>query len=328
MSEIARSAGNEFVYGGHVAALVLPSMILAFALVNGDPLNLPLLAIAYLIPLIVYSFNYYAELEGDRPVMPERSAYLEKRARRYPYLISFYAGLLSALIVLYAQRLPELGVMVGALVVAGILYTAGLKRLTRHIPAFKTTYVAAEWAAAATLLYPVYAGRGLETAPVAFFGFVFIKVAVNSVFYDLKDIGTDGRDGLKTVPVVLGRERTIRWLYLLSLLAPVPLLAGVLAGDLPGAALILAGFTGYDFYYLRRAQLASHGGMTSGYYALADYEFPLWPLAAAVGLALLEGFGPVPLAALVVLINVPVLFEWRHEIKKPELKEPQPDAGP
>ncbi len=129
-----------------------------------------------------------------------------------------------------------------------------------------------------------------------------LRYLVNAVFYDLKDIRSDGEEGLKTIPVVLGWNRAIRLLYLFNMITPVPLIIGVLAGELPGSALVLIVFTIYDFYYLRHAELSGEAGMTLKDYAIADYEFILWPWAVGLGLVLIDRFGPLPTAALLVLI--------------------------
>jgi 4-hydroxybenzoate polyprenyltransferase len=281
---------------------VLVSLVLTFGLLRNDPFNLPLLAISYLIPLIIYSYNYYEEMDRDRLTKPDRTAYLEKRVKIYPFLISGYVASLATLMVLYGGQMWTLYVVVGILVAAGILYTVYLKRLTRYVTGFKTYFVTAEWALATVFLYTQYMERRPEGFPLAIFGFVFLKILVNAVFYDLKDIRSDGREGLKTIPVVLGWDGAIRLLYLFNLASAAMPVIGVLTGELPGSALVLIVFTMYDFYYLIHAERSGEEGMAPKDYAIADYEFILWPWAVGIGLVLLDWFGPLPTAAIVMLI--------------------------
>lgn len=302
MTRITKAAFDEFAHGGHVAALVLSSMVLTLGLFHRDPLNLPVLAIAYLIPLIIYSYNYYAEMERDRLTMPDRAAYLEKKARIYPFLISGYVALLAALIVLYDKHLFRLVAIVGVLLAAGILYTLSLKRLTRYVTGFKSYFVAGEWAIAIVLLHGMYANDAPGAFPLAIFCFILLRLLINVIFFDLKDIRSDGGEGLRTIPVVLGWKGTIRLLHLLNLLSPVPLVVGVLAGEQPGIALALVIFTMYGFRYLRHAELSEETGMTSSDYAIADFEFILWPVAAGIGVLAQDWLGPVPAAALAMLV--------------------------
>jgi hypothetical protein len=76
----------------------------------------------------------------------------------------------------------------------------------------------------------------------------------------------------------------------------------MLTGELPRIALVLIVFTMYDFYYLRHAELAGEQGMTPKDYAIADYEFLLWPWAVITGVMLLDRFGPLLPATLSLLI--------------------------
>ena len=308
---VIKAAIDEFVHGGHVVAMVLPSMVLTLGLVRNEPLNLPLLAIAYLITLVVYTYNYYEELDRDRLSMPERAAYHKKKARAYPWLIGGYVALLSALAILYDRRLPELCITAGIVLTAGILYTAYLKRITKVVPGFKCYYVTGVWVLAVVLLYGIYTDRGPGTVLPALFCFLFAKLLVNTIFYDLRDIRSDGREGLKTVPVVLGRDRTIPLLYLLSLVPPVFLLIAVLTGEARGVALVLLSFTIYEFYYISIARASGEGAANRKDYALADYEFLLWPVAVWACGELLVRFGPyLTTAAVILFMACAICLAW------------------
>lgn len=322
---IAKATFDEFAHGGHVAALILASLVLTFGLLRGTPLNPTVLAIAYLIPLIIYAYNYYEELDRDRLTNPDRTAYLEKRVKIYPFLISGYVATLATLVVLYEGQLSMLYAIVGILLTAGILYTAGLKGLTRYVPGFKSYFVTAEWALAAVVLCVLVTENLPEKFPLFTFLFVFGRILVNAIYFDLKDVRSDGSGGLQTVPVFLGQGRTIRLLYLFNLLTPVPLFLGVLTGELPGVALVLVVFTFYGFHYLRLAELAGEEGLAQKDYAIADYEFFLWPPAAGIGLVLLDWFGPFTLAAIVALIVVLAagkLFAGRAAGRNPPAESP------
>ena len=60
-------------------------------------------------------------------------------------------------------------------------------------------------------------------------------------------------------------------------------------------------------------------------YAIADYEFFLWPWAVGIGLVLLDWFGPLTLAAIVVLIVIIAagkLFAGRAAGRDPPAESP------
>jgi 4-hydroxybenzoate polyprenyltransferase len=317
--------GGHGGHGGHVAALMLASLVFTFGLLRGTPLNPAVLAIAYLIPLIIYAYNYYEELNGDRLTNPDWTSYLDKRVKIYPFLISGYVATLATLVILYNGQLSMLYAIVGILLVVGVLYTTGLKGLTRYVPGFKSYFVTAEWALAATILCTLVAENLPEKFPLFTFVFVFCRILVNAIYFDLKDVRSDVGEGLQTVPVVLGRRRTIRLLYLFNLLSPVPLFLGVLTSELPGVALVLVVFTFFCFYYLRQAETAGEEEMVRKDYAIADYEIFLWPWAAGIGLVLLDWLGPYPLAAIVTLISMLAavrLFTGRAAGKNPHAGSP------
>ncbi len=193
------------------------------------------------------------------------------------------------------------------------------------MPGFKSYFVTAEWALAAVILCALVTENMPERFPLFTFVFVFCRILVNAIFFDLRDVRSDGREGLQTIPVVLGRVSTIRLLYLFNLLSPVPLFLGVLTGELPGVALVLVVFTFYGFLYLRLAELAGEAGMAQKDYAIADYEFFLWPWAAGIGLLLLDRFGPLTLAAIVALIVILAagkLFAGRAASRNPPAESP------
>jgi hypothetical protein len=135
-------------------------------------------------------------------------------------------------------------------------------------------------------------------------------VLINTVFLDLKDIRSDAREGLKTIPVVLGWDGTIRCLYLLSLISMAAVLGGILTGGMPGIALVLLVFTAYEFHYLGRAEALGESSMTYTNYVVADYEFMTWPLVVFAGLALFRCSGFFLPAALTMLIMAYVAKEW------------------
>jgi len=314
-NRLLKALHEEFLHGGHVTALMAPAVILAFGTMKNDPVNLPFLAICYLIPLIVYSFDYYREMDGDRLTNPQRSAYLARKKKLYPLLMGTYATLLIALIVLCEKQLLLLGLIIGILVAGGVIYPLFMKRLTRHIPGFKTFYVSGEWALATALMYVLYSGKG----PEAFSPLIFFVSLANSlgstVFYDLKDIRSDSQEGLKTIPAVLGWDRTMKLLYGLDVLSMALLLAGIWTGELGSIALVLLAFLPISLHYLRKAALSGENGLVMTDYVFLDCQFLLWPVVLAASTLLVGLAGPVPLAVLLVLVATYAMEDLFHFVR-------------
>ena len=121
------------------------------------------------------------------------------------------------------------------------------------------------------------------------FFFIFLRGIINVTFFDIKDMESDGAQGLKTLPVILGKRSTLKFLHGLNLFSFLPLLAGVYIGIIPPFALSLFAFYFYDDYYLDKAEVVNNKGLRMISYTLADAEFILWPLVLLVGRALFLG---------------------------------------
>jgi len=95
------------------------------------------LLIAYLVPLVVYSYNYYEELEKDMATNPERAGHLSKKIKLYPVLFGVYMSLLLLLLLLYANYVFTIFILI--LLSCGILYTIVSKTLQSRSPALKAS---------------------------------------------------------------------------------------------------------------------------------------------------------------------------------------------
>lgn len=307
---------EEIIHGGHLAGSASASIVLTFGLINGNPLNLPLLAIIYMISLVVYSYGYYSDMDSNFMDL-ERAVYLKQKAKTYPYIMAGYVALLAALIIIFEKNI-QLAIIIMILLAAGIVYTAGLKRLTKYIPGFRSIYVAAEWSLASALFYALYCEKSLFDISWPILGFVFLKFLINVIFSDMKDIKSDILAGFKTIPIVFGRKGTVKFLYLLNLISLLPIILGIYMGLLSNFALILVFFVIYDFYYLYKAD-KSRGALDSKYYVLADFEITCWPVVVIISILLLDVISPLEYAALVMLLvlalvfirSMPTLRKWK-----------------
>ncbi len=277
---------NEFIYGGYLTSLGSPILVLCAAMLlnTWQGLAMPgmaaILGIAYLIPLVVYSFNFYMEQEKDHVTNPERARLAARKAVAYPLMIVLY-GLLMGAALLYTNL--SLAVFTAALVLSGILYTPVFKSMTRRIPGFKSVYTSLIWACDGAFLLPFYDPAYLRPAIIFIFLFMFVKSLINTAFFDLKDVEADKAEGLKTIPAVLGKDKALRLLRALNLIAFIPLLAGVFTGALPAFALALLALFAYTRTYLKKAERSGGTELRHMSYTLAEAEIILWPLLLAAG---------------------------------------------
>jgi 4-hydroxybenzoate polyprenyltransferase len=278
---------NEFVYGGYLTSLGCPAFVLCVSILLNTAIDWTVLLIAYLTPLIIYSYNYYGELEHDVATNPERAVHLRKKASLYPYIIGSYLALLALLLYLYASYVMIIFVLI--LVFCGIFYTVLLKDITKVIPGFKGVYIAFIWALAGTFFFNIHYAISFNLFHILIFLFIFLKGMINVTFFDIKDIEGDRERGLKTIPVMWGKERTLNYLHLLNVFAFIPLLAGIFLNVIPVYALSLTVFFFYDLYYLKKADTANGKNLRMISYMMADAEFILWPVMLMIAGALYYG---------------------------------------
>ena len=277
---------DEIVYGGYLAALCSPSFVFSVSILSNIKVNLPILAIAYLIPLIVYSYDYYHDINKDMATNFERATQFNKKAKIYPFIMASYVILLLLLLILFSNYKLILFILTTVLV--GMLYTFGFKSFTKKIPGFKNVYTALTWAIAGTFFIPLYYSMDLNITFMLIFLFIFLKCLPNIIFFDIKDIEGDKKEGLKTVPVLIGKENALNLLRGMNIIAFLPLFAGVYFHLIPAFTMVMLVFLAYSFHYMKKTSKASADEISAISQTLADAEFILWPLVLFAASSILK----------------------------------------
>ncbi|HML05060.1 MAG TPA: UbiA family prenyltransferase [Methanobacterium sp.] len=267
---------NEFKYGGYLSAVGAPSLVATVSLIMGVSTNVPMLVLSYLVPLIIYSFDYYKDLDKDMATNLERSSHLKKKSRIYPYILGSYVFTLSILLIKYANFSMIIFILVLAL--GGILYSTAFKKITKKIPIFKNVYTVISWALFTTFFIPLYYSLNISIGYFLIFLFIFLKGMVNVIFFDLKDIRSDKIDKLKTLPVIIGKNNAINILYILNFIAFFPIIIGVYLQKISLLSIILIIFYFYGFYYIFKSKFANYKLIRTNLTSLVDIEYVLWPL--------------------------------------------------
>jgi 4-hydroxybenzoate polyprenyltransferase len=134
---------------------------------------------------------------------------------------------------------------------------AGFSRL-KEVLVLKNVVVAATLAGTPTLLVALGASGGeARTALAAAGAFLFGRWWINSLVFDLRDEAGDRANGIRTVPVVLGRTRTLRLLRAANALLGAAALAAPLLLPLRPAFALLAWSSVYAGVYLRALRAGS-----------------------------------------------------------------------
>jgi len=274
--KIFKKIGDEFVYGGHLLSVGASSIILTIIEIFNLKINWILLVIGYLMSQIVYSFDHLQGAQKDIFSNPQRTNHIIKNIKKQKIILIVYFLLLF--IFLFFISNIKIFIIVTCITVLGLFYSICLKKLTQKLPGFKNFFVALVWALSPVLIIDVFYHLGLVfIAPfLLIFLFIFLRWLLNTTFFDIKDIATDQKENLKTLPVVWGEKKLLTFLQLLNFFSFLPLIVGIIWGVLPAFCLGLLIFYFYSLYYLfktKRAKTYLH--LIS--YVMVDGEYLFWP---------------------------------------------------
>lgn len=276
IKKILNSIWNEFVYGGHLLSFGASGILWSSAIIFGQAPSMPLLLSGYAISQIVYGYNHFEEAEKDASTNPERVNHIKKiRKHIFPFLVFYF--LLFVISLLYLKNLEAILVSLFILI-GGIFFTGIFKSFTKQIIGFKTFYTSFFWAFLTILAYSYY---HIQNNLLIFllFSFVFLRWLLNTAFFDIKDVDSDKKEGLKTFPIILGKKKILIHLHLLNALSFSPIITGAYYGILPLSTLSLCLFYFYSFYYLKKAKEENIRKLS---YVMVDGEYLLWPVVLSL----------------------------------------------
>lgn len=270
-----KSMAIEFIYGGHLLSLGASAIVLTVIILLGIPINWIPVFIAYFISQIVYTYDHYRDILSDSLSNPERSEYLLRRKRIIEISLLLYA-FIFLLLILYTNLASIILSLV--IVIGGILYTSYFKKhITRRFAGFKNIYTSFFWAIL-IFLVPFFYGEPLSLFYILFGIFVFFRLFVNTVYFDIKDIESDSQDKLKTFATLFGERGTLIFLQVLNILSLIPLVWGIANGYIPGAAYSLALLVVYSFLYLTVSLRLNIKQLRVLSYVVVDGEYIFWPI--------------------------------------------------
>jgi 4-hydroxybenzoate polyprenyltransferase len=272
---------NEFIYGGHLQSLGASSVVYITSVFLDIELKWSSLVAAYLIFYPLYLYNRWKEIEIDYFTNPARTEHLKKYIHIMPIL---FWSVVAAIIIFLAYFGNFRSFIFGTiLLVLGLLYTTVFKNVTRKIILFKNIYVAAFFTFL-VLFTPVYhsvpiSGRTFVAVLVLML-FVFLKSFMMQIFLDLKDVKCDRKQGLKTLGVMIGEEKTFRILPLISILvtAPILLIFSLYNHLFSDLILLLLLTIPFDLYSFKLAQDKNYIG-----YILESGKFLFWAILIFLG---------------------------------------------
>ena len=269
---VLKFARDEFIYGGHLLALGAASVVFTSAILLNVPITWDFLLVVYLIFYIIYFYNRFRETENDFLTNPERTQYFEKYIKYVPFVVSCSILVIVGILFHFGSFL---NLVFGLLVLlSGLFYSLFLKKITGKIVGFKSFYVSFVWALLVIFLISYYSFP-LDMAVVFIFIFIFLRLLVNTIFFDIKDIESDKKNVLKTIPILLGKRKVLNYLHIINIISFVPIIVGIHKDFLPVFCLPFIFLSFYSFYYLRKAENKKIN-IRSLSYIMVDGEYLFW----------------------------------------------------
>lgn len=281
VEQVLGFAWKEFVYGSHIFAFGAVSVVLMSAISLNIPVTWDFLLIVYLIFYSIYLYDHFSGAKkNDYLTNLERVQYLKDK-RRIPLVVSV-SILISILILFYFSNFSSL--FFGLIILFfGLLYNCCFKKITKKIIAFKNFFVSFVWTFLVVFLMWHYSCP-LTLGLFLLASFIFLKLLIIQIFFDIRDIRSDREEKLLTLPIIFGKDRVLKILKLASILPIMIIFFCFYFNILPNFLFLLFLIIPFSFYYLGKHQCL---GSKRCPYFLAASEPILWLFLVSFGKFLL-----------------------------------------
>lgn len=257
--EKLRSLLLKLAYSNLWIALSAGGQVYVNCWLLGQPVSGQAMLLATLGIYWVYTFAkaVHFDPEADATNDPQRTEFL--KAHRPILVGSGLVGLLLGSTLAYQHSLSTLLVfwtptVVGLFYDLRILPRSLRYRRLKDIPGVKGTSVALAWTILTLGLAACYGMKTGLLTWVVLVGWNFLMWFINTTYFDLGDIHGDRLEGTKTLPVLLGYERTRFGLHLLNLVAFVILVGGCQMSSFREEAWVMLLLHGFQLGLLARAK--------------------------------------------------------------------------
>jgi 4-hydroxybenzoate polyprenyltransferase len=264
-------------------ALSASSMALFFSILFQEIPSLTYFLLVFLLTYAVYSIDRLAGMKEDELSHSERTLFL--RRNKWPFAASIALAFSGAL--LLATRAGWVAVLIPIAPIVVIFYSGNLSQevlgirkpnLKRYF-IIKNIIVASGWA---FLLFTTsfYLGNPITIGQWLFFPPLMMKLFVMTVAYDFKDINSDKKAGVQTLPIVIGEDFTKIVLHILNIAATAVILLLVYSGLLPLFSVVFIPAFIYQFFMIN---LVRKDAPEWVYFIICDLEQFFWLVFLGIG---------------------------------------------
>ena len=247
------SIAREFVYGGHLLALGTSSIAAFSAILLGYAPTIDLLVMAYLFSYGAYSMNRSVEMSQDSLSNPQRTQYLASRKRFLPaitascFLLGYVLAALRSIPFFLALLIPlilSLAYSVGSKKILSPLL--GVKRLKEKL-LVKNITISLGWSLIPLLVGLYY--QQIRLVLLALEPFVFLRLFVNTIFFDERDMKGDNSNGIRTLPTTFGIKKTNMILNMVDLFSVAYVILLIVSNLVPLYSIAILALPAYSISY-------------------------------------------------------------------------------
>jgi len=176
---------------------------------------LNLILAAFFVTFGIYGINKLTDIKEDAVNAPERARYIRKKKTfilfvLFSFALSLFLGAFHDILSVPILLFP---------LFTGVIYSVRVSpnfpRL-KDITGIKNLVIAISWGVGSTFLPAICLPQKNILMIAAVFYFFFIKSFINTVLFDIRDIEGDRMSGVRTIPVVFGRQKTKNLLLILN----------------------------------------------------------------------------------------------------------------
>lgn len=213
------------VYSNVYVSLGMASLAAAFMAYAGMQLVSGIIISVFLVTFALYSLDRTSCIDEDMKNDSPRTRFIRTH-RRDMEMLSLVSFILAMYIAYQASAYASI-VLVIPLVV-GVLYGKKTRilhnRRLKSVPVLKNIIVAANWAIITVAFPLVYLGVGVGAMTAFLALFIFMRIFIGSVFFDMRDVRGDKKERTMTLPVIFGNTAATKMLYVLNAVCLVMLL--------------------------------------------------------------------------------------------------------
>jgi 4-hydroxybenzoate polyprenyltransferase len=209
--------------------------------------NFNLLFASFLLTFAVYNINKLTDIKEDSVNVPDRAGFIEKN--KYSVIFAVVAAYIASLVLSFLQNPFAIFIILFPFCM-GIVYSIKLSRFRlKDITGIKNITIALSWAVIGTFLPLAVSFRDFTKISLVFY-FFFIRVFMGSSTFDVRDIEGDKLSGVRTIPVVFGRQKTKNLLLILNSTLIPWLVFSYLAGYFHQYLFVLIFAIAYGYWYI------------------------------------------------------------------------------